>query len=87
MHIIYMGIRKHRFRDGHPLERFFRRMPGVEIVSGAFADNPASLRVLEGRGFRIIGVRDVYSKARGQMVPLVETRLGPADFAGRRQKA
>ncbi|MBC2772537.1 GNAT family N-acetyltransferase [Rhizobium sp. AQ_MP] len=69
------------------LERFFRRMPGVEIASGAFADNPASLRVLEGRGFRIIGVRDVYSKARGQMVPLVETRLSLTDFSGRRREA
>lgn len=69
------------------LERFFRRMAGIEIASGAFADNPASRRVLEGRGFRIIGVRDVYSKSRGQMVPLVEMRLGQTDFASRPRKA
>jgi RimJ/RimL family protein N-acetyltransferase len=68
------------------LERFFRRMPGVEIASGAFADNPASRRVLEGGGFRVIGVRDVYSKSRGQMVPLVEMRLSQTDFAGRNRK-
>lgn len=69
------------------LERFFRRMPGVEIASGAFADNPASRRVLEGRGFRIVGVRDVYSKSRAQMVSLVEMRLGQTDFASRIHKA
>lgn len=69
------------------LERFFRRMSGIEIASGAFADNPASRRVLEGRGFRVIGVRDVYSKSRGQMVPLVEMRLGQTDFASRPRKA
>lgn len=68
------------------LERFFRRMPQVEIASGAFADNPASLHLLQRRGARIIGVRDAFSKSRGQMVPLVEVSLTQANFAGRHQE-
>lgn len=69
------------------LERFFQRLPQAEILGGAFADNPASLRLLEARGFRTIGVREVYSKARNAMSPLVESRLSQADFASRRRKA
>ncbi|MFN4206485.1 MAG: GNAT family N-acetyltransferase [Agrobacterium albertimagni] len=69
------------------LERFFRRMPGVKITSGAFADNPASLRLLQARGARITGMRDVFSKSRGEMVSLVEVGLTQADFAARRQEA
>ncbi|EKF61252.1 acetyltransferase [Agrobacterium albertimagni AOL15] len=69
------------------LDRFFRRMPAVEITSGAFADNPASLRLLQARGARITGMRDVFSKSRGQMVSLVEMRLNQTDFASRNHKA
>lgn len=65
------------------LDRFFRRMPQAEIFGGAFADNPASLRLLEARGFRTIGVQDVFSKARNTMTPLVEFKLCQGDFAGR----
>ena len=68
------------------LERFFQRLPQAEILAGAFADNPASLHLLEARGFRISGVRDVYSRARNAMSPLVESRLSQADFAARRRK-
>lgn len=60
--------------------RFLMRMPGVEIRSGVFADNPASLKVQEKIGFRISGLSDVYSAARGAMVPHVETLLSPGDF-------
>lgn len=69
------------------LERFFRRMPQVDLASGAFADNPASLRLLQGRGARITGVCDVFSKSRGQMVSLIEIRLTQTDFASRQRKA
>lgn len=69
------------------LDRFFQRLPQVEIHGGAFADNPASLRLLEARGFRTTGVRDVFSKARNAMAPLVESRLSQADFAARRHIA
>jgi RimJ/RimL family protein N-acetyltransferase len=69
------------------LDRFFQRMPQAEILGGAFADNPASLRLLEARGFRTIGVQDVFSKARNTMAPLVEFRLSQADFASRQRKA
>ncbi len=60
--------------------RFLMRMPGVELHSGVFADNPASLRVQDRIGFRITGLSEVYSVARGAMVPHVETRLSPGDF-------
>jgi RimJ/RimL family protein N-acetyltransferase len=66
------------------LDRFFRRMPAVEIATGAFTDNPASLRLLERRGCRIIGVKDVYSRARNGLVPLIDMRLGQAEFSARR---
>ena len=69
------------------LDRFFQRMPQAEILGGAFADNPASLRLLEARGFRTIGVQDVFSKARNTMAPLVEFRLSQGDFASRQRKA
>jgi RimJ/RimL family protein N-acetyltransferase len=65
------------------LDRFFRRMPAAEIATGAFTDNPASLRLLERRGCRIIGVTDVYSRGRNGLVTLVDMRLNQADFARR----
>lgn len=60
--------------------RFMTRMPGTDIHSGVFADNPASLRVQEKAGFRITGCSDLYCVARGSMVPHIETRLEPGDF-------
>lgn len=69
------------------LDRLFQRMPQAEIFGGAFADNPASLRLLEARGFRTVGVEDVFSKARNTMAPLVEFCLSQPDFAGRRRRA
>ncbi|PYB74223.1 GNAT family N-acetyltransferase [Rhizobium wuzhouense] len=68
------------------LDRFFRRMPGAEVFGGAFADNAASLRLLGACGFQTIGVRDIFSKARNTMGPLVEFRLSQADFAGRERR-
>jgi RimJ/RimL family protein N-acetyltransferase len=60
--------------------RFLMRMPGTDIHSGIFADNLASLRVQEKTGFRITGCSDMFSVARGAMVPHIETRLEPGDF-------
>jgi len=60
--------------------RFLMRMPGTEIHSGVFADNLASLRVQEKAGFRITGCSDIFSTARGAMVPHIETLLAPGDF-------
>lgn len=62
------------------LARFLMRMPGTEIRSGIFADNPASLRVQERAGFRISGCSDLFCAARSAMVPHIETRLEPGDF-------
>ncbi|MCR6501524.1 GNAT family N-acetyltransferase [Shinella sp. CPCC 101442] len=60
--------------------RFLMRMPGTAIRSGVFADNAPSLRVQEKAGFRITGCSDVFSVARGAMVPHIETLLEPGDF-------
>ena len=60
--------------------RFLMRMPGTEIHSGVFADNPASLKVQAASGFRVTGCGEVFSLARNAMVPHIETRLSPGDF-------
>lgn len=60
--------------------RFLMRMPGTEIQSGIFADNLASLRVQEKAGFRITGCSEIFCRARGTLVPHIETRLAPGDF-------
>ncbi len=60
--------------------RFFMRMPGTQIHSGVFADNPASLKVQEKLGFRVTGCSEIFCVARGAMVPHIETRLEPGDF-------
>jgi RimJ/RimL family protein N-acetyltransferase len=62
------------------LDRFFRRMPGTPVHSGAFADNLASLNVQRKLGFRITGAGDVFNLARNRMVPHIETMLHPEDF-------
>lgn len=62
------------------IARFLMRMPGTQIHSGIFADNPASLRVQEKAGFRITGCSELFCVARGAMVPHIETRLEPGDF-------
>lgn len=59
------------------LERFARRMPEVAVHSGAFADNPASLKLQQKLGFEIIGCSEIYSFARNTMVPHIETVLKP----------
>ncbi|MDX3928345.1 MAG: GNAT family N-acetyltransferase [Shinella sp.] len=60
--------------------RFLMRMPGLEIRSGVFADNPASLKVQEKVGFRVTGCSEMFSVARNAMVAHIETRLAPGDF-------
>jgi RimJ/RimL family protein N-acetyltransferase len=59
------------------LERFSRRMPNAPVHSGVFVDNPASLKLQAGLGFRITGCGEVYSFARNTMVAHVETLLSP----------
>jgi RimJ/RimL family protein N-acetyltransferase len=59
------------------IERFGRRMPETSIHSGAFADNPASLRLQEKLGFKVSGCTELYSFARGTMAPHIETILAP----------
>lgn len=62
------------------LERFFRRMPGATIHSGAFADNLASLHVQKKLGFRITDADEIFCLSRNRMVPHIETILTAEDF-------
>lgn len=62
------------------IERFFRRMPDVTLHSGAFADNPASLRIQEKLGFSTRRCADLYSRSRNAMIPHIETELTQARF-------
>ncbi len=62
------------------IERFLSRMVGEVLLCGAIADNPASLKVQEKLGFQITGMRDVYSRSRMEMVPLVESELTFGSF-------
>lgn len=65
---------------GAAVDRFLRRMPDVELRSGVFVDNPASLRVQQKLGFTITGCADLFALSRNAMVPHVETRLRSEDF-------
>jgi RimJ/RimL family protein N-acetyltransferase len=57
---------------------------GIRVVrSGAFTDNPRSLRVQEKLGFRRIGRRRMRSLARGTEVEHIDTVLTPALFRER----
>lgn len=62
------------------LDRFFRRMPGGEIQSKVFADNPASLNLQQKLGFAITGCGELFSLSRNTMVAHIETRLRPEDL-------
>lgn len=61
--------------------RFFQRMPGEQLHSGVFADNPASLRVQEKLGFRITGCHEIYAVARAAMVAHLDTVLVAEAFS------
>lgn len=65
---------------GAAVDRFLRRMPGIELHSGVFVDNPASLRIQQKLGFTITGCSDLFNLSRNAMVPHVETKLRPEDF-------
>ncbi|MBB4009083.1 GNAT family N-acetyltransferase [Allorhizobium taibaishanense] len=57
------------------VDRFFRRMPEVDLYSGAFADNGASLKIQDKLGFTLTRCADLYSLSRNAMAPHIETRL------------
>lgn len=61
-------------------ERFFDRSGGATLHSGAFTDNPASLRVLQRLGSKITGQREIWSVSRGRMTQEITTALTPALF-------
>ncbi len=60
------------------LAAFRAALPEITVHSGVFADNAASLALQARLGFAVTGCTDVYSRARGQMVTHLETRLDPA---------
>ncbi|PWE52679.1 GNAT family N-acetyltransferase [Metarhizobium album] len=65
---------------GATIERLFRRMPDITLHSGAFADNPASLRIQNKLGFRLTGCSDAFCLARNAMAPHIETVLTAESF-------
>lgn len=56
-----------------------------QIDSCVFADNPKSLRTQEKLGFTITGTGELFSLARGEMVPTITTRLTVQAFASIQQ--
>jgi len=52
----------------------------VTVVSGAFADNPASLKVQHKLGFDNTGERRMYSLSRRQSLAHIDTRLNRQRF-------
>lgn len=67
---------------GAVLGHVFDRMPGIVITSSVFADNPVSIRLQQGLGFRITGAGDTFSAARQAMVADVRTELVSERFSG-----
>lgn len=65
---------------GALLERFFARLMGETLFSGAIADNPASLKVQEKLGFQTTGATKIYSHSRGAMVDLIKTEVTFGSF-------
>ena len=62
------------------LDRFFMRMPDRDVLSGAFADNRASLNIQRKLGFTITGCGDLFNVSRNGMIPHIETRVRLEDF-------
>jgi RimJ/RimL family protein N-acetyltransferase len=58
----------------------FGALGADELFAGAFADNPASLRVLEKLGFERVGTSELHSLARGRAAPHVDMKLARARF-------
>ncbi|MEM7775472.1 MAG: GNAT family N-acetyltransferase [Pseudomonadota bacterium] len=54
------------------------------IKSGAFKDNPASLRVQKNVGFRVVGESQILCRPRGEKVTHVDTELTFDAFQRRR---
>lgn len=57
------------------VERLFASGMGDQIRSGAFADNPASLRVQEKLGFVRVGKSSLFCNPRGAEFPHIDTVL------------
>jgi RimJ/RimL family protein N-acetyltransferase len=62
------------------LAHVFAANIGDVILSGAFADNAASLRVQEKLGFTRNGERTMFAKPRGDRFPHIDTVLTRAQF-------
>ena len=57
------------------IARFFHGFMGEVLISGAIAENAASLRIQQRLGFDITGVEDVYCVPRAEQVRLITTEL------------
>lgn len=59
----------------------FGTLRAKRVYAGAFADNPASLKILRRLGFREVGVSQKHSLARGKNAAHVDFELTAARFA------
>ena len=77
------GLLEHRLRQrGGRGRRRLRRRSGLgALVAEVFQDNPASARVLTRAGFDYEGEGEIYSLARGGMVPTFRYRRRLGDAA------
>lgn len=62
------------------IARFFQQMGDVTLHSDAFTENTASQKVQKKLGFKVTGLKDIYSISQGQMMPAITTALRPEYF-------
>jgi RimJ/RimL family protein N-acetyltransferase len=62
------------------VERFFSRMMGEIVYSGALCENPASLKVQEKLGFQVTGTSQTFSRSRMELVNMIETEVTFGSF-------
>lgn len=67
---------------GAVLRHVFDLRPGTQITASVFADNPASLKLQQRLGFRVVGGGEAYSASRQAMSADIRTRLVERDFSG-----
>lgn len=62
---------------------FFTDAPDEPLLASVLSDNPRSFRLLASLGFRVTGAKEAFSRPRGEMKTLIETRLDAANLKRR----
>ncbi len=63
---------------------YFEASDAAEILSAAFVENPASIRVQEKIGFTSVGKTELFSRSRAMMMDSVATKLTQDAFERQR---